>query len=105
MALLDYDDLKELFDTDEDAVEAYYTPLGKTSKKIVVRFPYDGDFSEDSIDPYLQEDEIALPKALAITADITSFKHKSTLKIDTTTYNIKRERKLRSGLSVLYLYE
>ncbi|MCK5615561.1 hypothetical protein KAR91_77570 [Candidatus Pacearchaeota archaeon] len=105
MALLDYDDLKELFDIDEDAVEAYYAPLDKTAKKVVARFPYEEDFSQASIDPFLAEDESPQLKALAITEDVPSVKHKDTLKIDDTTYKIKRSKKLRTGLSVLYLYE
>jgi len=105
MPLLDEDDLKELFDTDEGAVEAYYTPVGKGGKKIPSRFPYEGDFEEASIDPYKQTDDNPDLMALVITEDVSPVKHKSTFKVDGTTYNVRRGKGLRSGLTILYLYE
>ncbi len=105
MALLDYDDLKELFDTEEDAVEAYYTPVGKTAKKIVARFPYEEQTGITVLDQY--EDDDINPKlmALVISADVSSVAQEDTLKIDSTTYEVTKYKTNRNGTTVLYLIE
>ena len=106
MALFDIDDLREMFDIDEAAVEAYYTPVGKKAKNIIVKFPYSGEFDQASIDPFIKEDENPDFMALAITIDVPNVKHKDTLKVNDTVYKIRRGKDLRlTGLSVLYLYE
>lgn len=106
MPLLDIDDLRELFDPGENSVEAYYTQVGKKAKKIIVKFPYSGEFEQASIDPFTREDENPDLMALAITIDVPNVKHKATLKINDTVYKIRRGKELRiSGLIVLYLYE
>ena len=106
MALFDIDDLREMFDIDEAAVKAYYAPVGKKAKNIIVKFPFSGEFSRASIDPFLREDEIPDFMALAITVDVPNVKHKDTLKIDDITYKIRRGKDLRlTGFTVLYLYE
>ena len=106
MALFDVDDLREMLDIDEAAVEAYYAPVGKKAKKIIVKFPFSGEFSQASIDPFLKEDEIPDFMALAIAVDVPNVKHKDTLKIDDITYKIRRGKGLRlTGFTVLYLYE
>lgn len=87
-------------------MEAYYTPIGKNAKKIIVKFPYSGEFEQVSIDPFVKEDETPDFMALSITVDTPSVKHKDTLKINDTVYKIRRGKDLRlSGLTVLYLYE
>lgn len=105
MALLDYDDLKELFDTEEDAVETYYTPLGKTAKKIITRFPYEEQTDITVLDQYDEDDINPKLKALAISADVSNVTQGDTLKIDTTAYEVTKYKNNRNGTSVLYLIE
>lgn len=106
MSLFDHDDLKEMMDLEEGAIEVYYKAAGKNGKKIVARYPYSEDFSQASIDPYMIEDEDPQQKALVITEDVPAPTHKDIFTIiGGVTFEIKREKKLRVGFSVLYLAE
>lgn len=106
MALFDADDLTEMFDTGEMAVEAYYTQNGKTTaKKIIIMFPYEEQTDVTVLDSYDEDDINPKLKALAISAAVSSITQSDSLKIDNTAYEITKYKNNRNGTTVLYLIE
>ena len=84
MALLDVDDLDEIFDTDEAAVEAYYTPTGKNANKVTVRFIN----QYEAVNIGLTEVDSAAPFARVKSLDFSSVINGETLKIESIIYTI-----------------
>lgn len=102
MALLDAEDMAEIFDTDEAAVDAYYTPTGKNVKNIPVIFI--NEYSAVRFG-YVDIDN-ATPLALAIRTDVDDAVPGEVIIINETTYYILRAEKPKGNLrAVLILSE
>lgn len=97
MSLLDADDMAEIFDTDEMAVEAYYTPTGKNVKNIPVIFI--NEYSAVRLG-YVEIDN-ATPLALAIRSDVTDAVPGEVIIINETTYYLLQIEKPKGSLRAI----